>query len=898
MPRRRRRLAPWLTARAPVDPVEPVSADDALADRNLLSVFLAETPDRVYFKDRESRFLKVSRATAGFFGCETDELLGKSDFDFFSPACAQESYDAEIAIIESGEAVLDLEEQEAWPDGSVTWCLTSRMPLRDPGGAVVGTFGYSRDITARKLAEEALHEQTARLRHIVEIQRDVAAADLDLQSVMGLICERTRELTGAGAAAVWLIEGDELVIRTASGYLADWADVRLSIRDSLAGWAIENDQSALCLDVDDDPRVEAALARSAGVRSLVVVPLRHGDRVVGALQILSDRPDTFAQDDLTTLELLSVVLSSALSHAAEFEAKRDQVDALARFRTIFEGASIGITRTNLAGRNVEVNPAMERMLGYSAEELGELRFRECFHSDDVDLLVTPFKELMAGKRDSFRLEARCFRKTGELIWLGLTVVLERGVDGKPAYTVAMVEDVTERKVAEEGLRRQAALNEYQALHDALTGLPNRTLFRDRIQQAILTAEREGGGVAVLMMDLDRFKEINDTLGHHSGDALLKELAARLHDTLRANDTIARLGGDEFGVLLATEPQRAAVVQVIERLREAIERPVVVDGLPLGVEASIGVALYPDDADDVDSLVQHADVAMYTAKEENASYAFYDAESVDYDPARLTLVGELRRALDQRELVLYYQPKAALSDGTVNSVEALVRWIHPKRGLVPPDEFIPLAQQTGLIKPLTLYVLDEALAQCRAWEEVDLTLSVAVNLSTRNLLDVDFPDDVTKLLEKWEVRPDLLELEITESTMLADPVRTKLVLDRLAGLGVRLSIDDFGTGYSSLAYLKRLPVNELKIDRSFVMNMSQDDDDAVIVRSTIDLGRNLGLEVVAEGVEDEETWRALGSLGCHVAQGYYLSRPVPAEELTSWLRGRLAGEDAAFETALA
>ncbi len=537
---------------------------------------------------------------------------------------------------------------------------------------------------------------------------------------------------------------------------------------------------------------------------------------------------------------------------------------------------------------------MERMLGYSAEELGELRFRKCFHEDDVDLLVTPFKELMAGRRDSFRVEARIFRKTGELIWLGITVVLERDANGRPAYTIAMVEDVTERKQAEEELRRQAALNEYQALHDALTGLPNRTLFRDRIQQAILTAEREGGGVAVLMMDLDRFKEINDTLGHHSGDALLRELAARLHDALRANDTVARLGGDEFGVLLSMESDRASVVHVIERLREAVERPVVLDGLPLGVEASIGVALYPDHADDVDSLVQQADVAMYTAKEENSSYAFYDAETVDYDPARLTLVGELRRALDQRELVLYYQPKAALSDGNVSSVEALLRWIHPVRGLVPPDDFIPLAQQTGLMKPLTLYVLDEALAQCRAWEETGIRLSVAVNLSTRNLLDVDFPDDVTRLLTKWGVDPALLELEITESTMLADPVRTKVVLDRLAGLGVRLSIDDFGTGYSSLAYLKRLPVNELKIDRSFVMNMSRDEDDAVIVRSTIDLGRNLGLEVVAEGVEDEETWRKLGSLGCHVAQGYYLSRPVPAEELTAWLRGRRAGEDAALE----
>jgi diguanylate cyclase len=389
----------------------------------------------------------------------------------------------------------------------------------------------------------------------------------------------------------------------------------------------------------------------------------------------------------------------------------------------------------------------------------------------------------------------------------------------------------------------------------------------------------------MVIDLDRFKDINDSLGHAAGDALLVELSRRLESVLRASDTVARLGGDEFGLLLPDPTVPDDVLIATERVRRAIEGSVVVEGLPLSIEVSIGIALYPDHGEDVDTLLQCADVAMYKAKEEHTAFTFYDKASNQYDTARLTLVGELRRALEQRELTLYYQPQAMLADGAVRSVEALLRWNHPGRGLVSPDDFIPLAQQTGLMKPLTLYVVEEALRQSRAWQEDGLRLSIAVNLSNRNLLDVDFPTQVQDLLEQWKVEPALLALEITESTMLVDPARTKAVLERLSAMGIRLSIDDFGTGYSSLSYLKRVPFDEIKVDRSFVMNMDKDEDDAAIVRSTIDLGRNLGLEVVAEGVESKETWDRLNELGCTAAQGYYLTRPVPASELRTWLEER-------------
>ncbi len=443
--------------------------------------------------------------------------------------------------------------------------------------------------------------------------------------------------------------------------------------------------------------------------------------------------------------------------------------------------------------------------------------------------------------------------------------------------------------ASKTLRHQAEVNEHQALHDSLTDLPNRTLFHDRVHQALASARREHVPAAVMIMDLDRFKEVNDTLGHASGDELLKQVGLRLRDSLRDSDTVARLGGDEFGVLLPKVLDAEAAVAVARKLRTTLEEPFTLHGLALQMEASIGIALFPDHGSDVQSLLQRADVAMYVAKEHPAGCEVYTRERDAYSPDRLTLLTELRRAIDRGQLTLHYQPKADLRTGAIQGVEALVRWEHPERGMIPPDEFIPPAQKTGVIAPLTMFVLDDALRQCRTWALQGMELCVAVNLSTRNLLDVHLPDTVRELLARWEVPARLLELEITESTILADPVRAMQILARLHEMDIRLAIDDFGTGYSSLAYLKRLPVDELKIDKSFILGMEESENDAVIVRSTIDLGRNLGLRVVAEGVESATAWNRLASLGCDVAQGYYLSRPVPAEQLTEWLRERVASE---------
>jgi diguanylate cyclase (GGDEF)-like protein len=438
--------------------------------------------------------------------------------------------------------------------------------------------------------------------------------------------------------------------------------------------------------------------------------------------------------------------------------------------------------------------------------------------------------------------------------------------------------------ASQRLRRQAAEKEEQAMSDALTGLPNRTLFQNLVQRTIAGAGRRKKMAAVMLMDLDRFKDVNDTLGHHNGDLLLQRIGSRLHSVLRNGETVARLGGDEFAILLPEVADRQAVVPVVRRVLKVLEEPVVVGGLALQVEASIGIALFPEHGKTVDAVMRAADVAMYVTKEARSGYEFYDAAAHEHrhDAGRLALIGELRRAMDETELVLYYQPKVDLATGRAKGVEALARWHHPERGLLSPDEFIPLAERSNLLRPMTLYLLDTALKQCNAWRMKGLNVSVAVNLSMQNMLDLRLPNDLARLLTSWRLPPGSLELEITESTIMGDHRRATTILTRLNNMGVKLTIDDFGTGYSSLAYLQQLPVEAVKIDKSFVLAMSEDPGNAMIVKSTIDLGHNLGLEVVAEGVEDNSVYNQLAALGCDYAQGYFLSRPLSPEKITKWL----------------
>ena len=422
----------------------------------------------------------------------------------------------------------------------------------------------------------------------------------------------------------------------------------------------------------------------------------------------------------------------------------------------------------------------------------------------------------------------------------------------------------------------------RALTDALTGLPNRTLFHDRARRAVLASRRGNSCGAVIILDLDRFKDVNDTLGHRYGDMVLLEVGRRLSACLRESDTLARLGGDEFAILLPEICDADGARVAVERLRATLDEPLVLEGMSVQVDSSFGIALFPEHGVDVETLVRRADIAMYEAKRLRSAYAFYATEQDPHSTRRLGMVAALKEAIEQRSLYLHYQPKIDLQTGKVRGVEALARWEHPTLGPIEPSEFISVAEDTGLIRPLTLFVLDEALRQTRAWMDAGLDLRMSINISARDLFDPHLVDAVADALARHRVPAEQLTLEITEGTVMIEPERAMAALELLRGMKISLSVDDYGTGHSALAYLKNLPVNEIKLDRSFVMNMATDATDALIVRSTIDLGRSLGLSVVAEGVEDEATLRHLTALGCPFAQGFYISRPLSAAELERWV----------------
>jgi diguanylate cyclase (GGDEF)-like protein len=425
--------------------------------------------------------------------------------------------------------------------------------------------------------------------------------------------------------------------------------------------------------------------------------------------------------------------------------------------------------------------------------------------------------------------------------------------------------------------RQAGINAHRAFHDLLTDLPNRYLLNERVTAALDAAEHAQSGVAMIIVDLDDFKSINDTLGHQSGDRILELIAPRLAQALGSRGHLARLGGDEFAAVVEGIRDETDALGCAEQLLQALQQPCELDSLVLHVGASAGVACYPQHGRTVDVLLRHADVALYCAKAERSMCAMYAHEHDEHSIDRLALAAQLRRGIEEGELVVHYQLKVPLNESGTCAVEALVRWNHPQLGCIGPDAFIPLAEQTGLIKGVTEHVLEAALRQSDAWRGGGLEIDVSVNVSTRTLLDHDLPQTIHALLDRFAVPPESLQLEITESRFVADLGRARTVLYELRAMGVTIAIDDFGTGFSSLSQLQQLPVDEIKIDRSFVMRMETDHDDAVLVRSIIELGRNLGLHVTAEGVETAGVHRTLRELGCDFAQGFHISRPVPADE---------------------
>jgi diguanylate cyclase (GGDEF)-like protein/PAS domain S-box-containing protein len=474
----------------------------------------------------------------------------------------------------------------------------------------------------------------------------------------------------------------------------------------------------------------------------------------------------------------------------------------------------------------------------------------------------------------FEAEITARRANGAEFELDLQLIpVEDG--GQLTHWVAFLRDVTQA-------RHQVTSLRHQAMHDALTGLPNRTMLFEKLERAIEESRAGGVKLALMLMDLDRFKEVNDTFGHQFGDALLKQVSFRLQNQLRGDDFAARLGGDEFAVVLPHVADSTTAATTARRILGTLEQPFVIDGQVLEVGGSIGIALFPEHGGDARTLLRRSDVAMYAAKQKQSGYSFHRDDLDTRTPDQLALVVELRGAVERGELVAHYQPKLHMRSGIMTRAEVLMRWNHPQRGHLGPAHFIPLAERTGLIRGMTDWLLDHTIGQCRVWQDAGAPVHVAVNVSARSLLDQGLPGKVQSALDRWGVEPRFLKIEITESSIMADPAHALAILSMLQSMGVRLSVDDFGTGYSSLTHLRELPVDEIKIDKSFVIGMRASDADAAIVRTVIDLAHNLGKQVCAEGVEDADTWQMLKSLGCDLAQGYWIARPMAANALMEWL----------------
>ena len=652
-------------------------------------------------------------------------------------------------------------------------------------------------------------------------------------------------------------------------------------------------------DLLREPTVEAVRACAVATIGLVAVYALSGHvaaavplvAVMGIL-LLAYRAYAALSERHLSLERL-YQFTQAVSSSPEVEQVLRSVLTQAREMLHAETAEITFLSTG-AGRAVRVVlPSNGRLQRHEVDDAGaaEWVWSRAVDEEQPVLLARSVKEPGAqrylqhlGYRDAVLAPLR-----GEAGVIGTLLVGDRLGDVRSfdASDLRLLETVANHAGMALANGRLIDQLRHDALHDALTGLPNRVHLQREVKAALeRLAEGTSSGCTVGLMDLDGFKEVNDTLGHQHGDELLQEVARRLSQSLEGDDAVvARLGGDEFAFLLPDAVDADEAVRVARRMLHALEQPIDLDGVDVEVGASVGLALAPEHGRDVSGLLKRADLAMYAAKSAAAGVRLYEESLDTTDPQRLAMVGELRQAVEQGALEVHVQPKARLADGRVTGVEALVRWPHPVLGLVGPDEFVPVAERSGLIRPLTLLVLRRSLEACAAWRRSGHEVSVAVNLSARSLVDLDLVADVRRLLHQHGVPPRLLTLEITESSVMTDPARAMGLLVALEEMGVRLSIDDFGTGYSSLSYLKRLPVHEVKIDRSFITHLVDDLDDATIARSIIDLAGNLNLEVVAEGVEDQATWDRLAALGCTYAQGYHLGRPVPVVEFAGWLSAR-------------
>ena len=822
------------------------------------------------------RFVEVNRALCQLLGYSGEELSRTTVRAITHPHDLEGMLSGSHQLLAGETMRFQAEQRYLHRDGTVGRALVSISLIGDIKGQPLYYVLGMDDITPRQKIE--------RLQAIPFAVTRMLADAPALEAASHRILERLCEDLGCQVGQLWIQDRDEDVLRLRDFWHTPSLEVganginpeaTLFPKIDLPGQVWAGRQPVWIVDVASDRDfTPPAAAADAGLHGAFGCPILSGGEITGVVNFYSAE---ICEPDQDLLAMVMDIGSQIGKYLERKRAERALQATAERERGVLDNVADGIISIDEGGMIEFFNRAAQQLFGYPLTEVhgqvAKMLIAEPYRGDfvrDLNNYLRPGKSQISvsGSRELWGQ-----RKDGSIFPMDFRAS-EMLLGGERRF-VGILHDISDQRAQKEAL-------EYQTLHDPLTGLPNRMLFNDRLRQAIAIGHREREPLVLLIMDMDRFKEVNDTLGHQIGDLLLQQVALRLGATLRQSDTVARLGGDEFAVLPASGTDLNGGSQAAKKILQALERPFVVDGRNIDVGASIGIALYPDHGEEADTLMRHADVAMYVAKRTKRGYAVYAPQHDEHTAAHLALIGELRQAIGRDELVLHYQPTVALDSVRTVGVEALVRWQHPKQGLLSPDQFIPAAEETEVVQPLVRWVLNRGLRQLRSWTDSGLDVGLAVNLSAWNLRDLDFPETTSRMLQTWGVEPDKLKLEITETSIMAPSALIETITP-LSALGVRLSIDDFGTGYSSLARLNRLPVNEIKIDKSFIIGMLADSASVSIVRSVIELGHNMGLQVVAEGVENRETWDKLVTLSCDLAQGHYLCPPIPAADLTRWFR---------------
>lgn len=796
-------------------------------ERGFLRTLVNTLPDLIWLKDPQGVYLACNREFELFFGAAETDIVGRTDYDFVPKELADFFRAKDLEAAAHGRPKANEEQVTYASNGRRVLLETVKTPMFDSVGNLIGVLGIGRDITARKAGEESLRRSEERYRSLYDSMLDgYVRMDVD-----GRIVESNAAFRG----------------------MLDYAEdelTRLNYHDiTPSGWT-----EAEAEIIDEE-------VLTLGHSGIYEKAFRRRDGIEFPVELQTYRLN---DEDGNLLGTAAIV--------RDISERRENEETLRLWASVFASAGEGIVITNPAGEIVAVNRAFTVITGYPELEVIGLnpRFlRSGRHDAEFYAALWSALELTG----QWQGELWNKRKNGEIYPEWLTISSVRDRQGRPTHYVAVFSDITAVKESQDALY-------HLAHHDPLTGLPNRTLLRDRLEHALERGRRDRQGVAVIFVDLDRFKQINDTLGHPVGDEILKLAARAMAAQLRASDTIARVGGDEFIIVLEKDVSSYSVSTVARKLVEIFGHPFPVAGRDLYLTASLGIGLFPKDGEDPDTLLRHADLALYKAKELGRNnYQYYEPSLGAGALERMTLENALRTALERRELYLVYQPMYRLSDRRFVGVEALLRWTNPELGDVPPAQFIPVAEEMGFIVELGAWVLREACRQLGAWRLAGCEVPrMAVNLSVHQLEREELVTDVADLLTEWGLHPGELEIEVTESTLLRQSGPAPEVLEGLRQLGVFLAVDDFGTGYSSLSALRQMPVNRLKIDASFVRDIGRDPNDEAIARAIIALAHSLGLETVAEGVERREQAVFLTDAGCDIVQGYFYGRPMRPEEV--------------------